>query len=587
MSAVPEQSSTPSPEAHQPNIGPDTLSNRPKNTGEFRLSTDKTVKGLTCEYRSTIEGTEMNAGAQWEGFLPPGQKLPDGFRIIDKDGSPVDLLRATLPTSVNGLRLIDDKGRTFKLHKDAWGKPCIFSIDVKAEHRDAALAETLENVISLWDAALRDEAALESQALNVLGPVRYQHVKSVFDLIAQSELIQRKGYELRSLDLPTLVQGEMTRSDLLSFLVSHKGLGTAFEGSAFIEDVVRAIEQMRTGSDITPEAQITLDVLRLASRATRPLLHNGEDRFVTNENRTYALANVTEDVLCRDACGEEPFSIHQRNIAEFRKRMTDAGFEVPEFFDAFISSDFRYSIAVDRRLANAAGDFFITENFTSADMAHTLTHERVHHMRARARVAGSDEISRRERETGTKIDHSREFIDETFTEALASIIDAQGDIQQAQELNFLSKIAYRSGVAELLDILQEIQLDSQDPLMGAKVLLEGLRQVSMGNLYAQSQVAELYYDRHIAKREGAFRERMEGFRDNIRVPASVPKVQLPAEMKNQYEQKIDQVIKSLDWDSLTAEERESLAGMSKADFEDWKLYKIALYRQSPQLIFFL
>ena len=224
------------------------------------------------------------------------------------------------------------------------------------------------------------------------------------------------------------------------------------------------------------------------------------------------MASILENLLCKEFVGAEVFDMHRTSFDQFRAMMTKAGYEMPDWFNPYQGNEFVWGFGVASRVvANSAGEFFINEDFGPEETARVLDHERIH-----AITYGiSSEITSRFAHAlieGVPSDIEIELYDEAFTETLALLIRNNGDVVKAILENQDRNIGYKSGVNQLLLILQRINEHSADPLLGAKLMIDCLKGLARGETLSRTASVKKYYDTQVAD-AGTFDKEMNPYQD--------------------------------------------------------------------------
>lgn len=457
---------------------------------------------------------ELSASG-WSCFLLPLANNNGDIGISGSDGQPIDLAALTAPLSITEVSKLEFNGKSYRLGRDAWGNPSVYK---NKEEENVALnpkfTEALQKSVQLWEAALEGEDSIYRKVQELYGDEAVEIVSGLTAALEENPGIQRNRYWAEAIDLWDLAYKGKTVEGALKLLNGENGgirKPYGLEKTKEFDKCITIIKKIIAHQPLTEKERYFLDALKMSRIALRKSIREMTTWGINEFSRPYVIANIVENLICREAIGWDVYEVHQQHFQDFSSRLYEDGYEVPSWFTSYSGNEFLWSFALDGTIANAAGHYFIESSTNKENVAHVLDHERGHSLRSETDSIGQSTRFKKEKAEGRQLPYER--YDESFTESLALLVRSKGDVAKALEDNSLQSMSYKNGVEQLLLIIQEIQEVSGDQLLGSKLLIDGYKLLADGESWSQTDALRTYYDKQIAQRDGAFDERMDRYAD--------------------------------------------------------------------------
>jgi hypothetical protein len=446
----------------------------------------------------------------WSCFLK-AQSLPEGITIITDHGEILGNIEEQIPISYVKEVRINDKA--YFAGRDAWGNPSVYvKSETIAQEPKGEFRDILEKAASLWEAATFGEDEVRETITDLFGEDVLKIVTSLLSQLEEYPEIQANKYWAEKVDLWDIAYKGKTADGAKKILRGENGgvrLPYGIDNTPMLHKCEEIIEKIINHQPLTDQDRFFTDAIKVSRVAIRRSIRSLDTYSINDFTRRYAMANLVENLLCRELVGWDIYDQHHADFGQFSSTLEESGYEVPEWFQPYKGDEFVWSFALDGTIANAGGNYFLDSNYNPEAITHILDHERGHRLRTIATDLGQSTIWEAEKE-GAKFEYEK--YDESFTESLALLIRLNGNVEQAIIKNNEQIISYKNGVDRLLRILLAINNHSGDPLLASKLMINGLNGMSSGTSLSQTDAVRAYYDSQIAE-EGAFDALMGDFAD--------------------------------------------------------------------------
>lgn len=448
----------------------------------------------------------------WSCFLLPGQSVADGTVLYGQNDAPINLQELNAPLAINQIKRVTVHDKDYSLGRDAWGNPSIYA-EQKREKSDLepSFREALKKSIRLWEAATTSEEQVRNVVREELGEDVLLNIDTLLHTLEEYPEIQDHQYWAERIDLWDIAyRGQTVREAKKLLRTKGQRFMTGLEKTPAFQQCERIIEKMVTHRLLSVDERSFIEAIQMNKLAVTQSIRNLGSRRLSDFTHRYAIANIAENLICRNVVGWDIYEKHQDEFVSFAEALKNAGYDVPEWFTPYDGNEFLWSFALDGVIANAGGKYFIDETTSSSSIPHVLDHERVHRAIGCARDLGQDTRFKAEKE-GQKFDYER--YSESYTDSLALLIKHNGDVGAAIDANAEMGLSYKNGVEQLLLILRDCERESGKPLFGAQLMLDGLKGMSAGQSWSHTDEVRAFYDAHVAKHPGAFDATMDKYQD--------------------------------------------------------------------------
>lgn len=477
-----------------------------KRDGAYKFSDQIQIDcifGMDPERAMSVSG--------WSCFLGI-QSLPEGLVIVTDRGKISGGIEEQTPiTYVKEIRLND---KSYVIGRDAWGNPSTYvKSETKTPEPKGEFRETLEKATLLWEAAILGEDELRETIVTLFGEEVLEIVVNLLSQLEKYPEIQANNYWAEKIDLWDIAYKGKTVDGAKKILRGENGgvrLPYGLDDTPMFHRCEEIIEKIINHQALTDQDRFFVDAIKVSKIAIRRSIRSLDTYSINDFSRRYAMANLVENLLCRELVGWDIYEQHRVDFGEFSSTLEESGYEVPNWFQPYKGNEFVWSFALDGTIANAGANYFLDTNSNPEYITHVLDHERGHRLLSIAYNIGRN-IRYEAEKGGAKFEYEKYH--ESFIESLALLIRNGGNVGEAIAENNEQTMSYKNGVDRLLRILLEINERSGDPLLASKLMVDGLKGMSEGSSLSQTDAVRKYYDSQIAE-EGAFDALMGDFADN-------------------------------------------------------------------------
>lgn len=545
-------------------LNPDSENKRVPNPKEIleRLTDVRTdqfkfpeTKALACVVGMDPQHQLCQSG--WTYFLLPEQNADRSMVFETVDQQILDLSQCDKPVPIDDIKTVTIGGQKYSLDRDAWGNPCVYLYDDSRSELEPQIKESFDKVIQVWESALAGEDVLRASVVSILGGDVMSNIDRILDQLERYPELQDNESWASEIDLWGIAQKGKTVAGALEILRGENGgikLPYEFDQTSAFRKCEELVTKLVSRQPLTEDDRQFINAAAYANISTSRSIRDFTGLRITDLTRRFAIANIAENFLCREVVGWDIYQSHQQDYRDFIQKMKSQGYEVPDWFSPYKGNEFVWGIALDGSIANAAGKYFVDFYFTQSYATHVLNHERIHNRNTLALELGGRRAWEEEERSGERMPW--EHYHESVTETLALLVRNRGDVSAAARENLMSSIMYRSGVDEMLNILNEIETHTSQPLFGSQLLLDGFKQLAEGKTRQLTSMVQDFYDREIAGEVGAFDQRMSRFQDNNMIRVSWDSNSEPPVFSFDHVQEIaNVVIDELKYEDLTEKEK--------------------------------
>jgi hypothetical protein len=545
-----------------------------KRDGKYRFSDQVQIDcifGMDPKRVMSVSG--------WSCFLKT-QSLPKGLVIDTDQGEISGSIVEQIPISYVKEIRVDNK--VYTVDRDAWGNPSTYvKSENKSQEPKGEFQETLKKATSLWEAATLGEDELRETIANLFGEEVLIIVVNILSQLEEYPEIQANKYWARKIDLWDIAYKGKTVDDAKKILRGVGGgvrLPYGLDNTPMFHKCEEIIEKIINHQALTDQDRFFIDAIKVSKFAISKSIRSLDTYSINDFSRRYAMANLVENLLCRELVGWDIYEQHHADFDDFSSNLEKSGYKVPEWFQPYEGNEFVWSFALDGTIANAGGKYFLDSISNPEDITHVLDHERCHRLRTIASDLGQNTRWEAEKE-GTKFEFEK--YDESFTESLALLIRNGGNVEHAIAENNEQTMSYKNGVDRLLRILLAINNHSGDLLLASKLMIDGLKGISGGSSLSQTDAVRAYYDSQIAE-EGAFDALMSDFADQdiIRVKWGANEDEKSKPDISILKETIRSSMADIKYDDLNEQEKQKYRGGSEK-FEEYKERELGYLEKWP------
>lgn len=446
----------------------------------------------------------------WECHIPRQDLSTDRIKVYGTNGEQINTATLTTPVSITEIDTIVTENNVQVLRKGDWGNPCLYrkrpenKINLESEfHRK------LQVGAQIWEAALEGEERVKQVISELVGEPALQSMLEIITVLEKFPEIQLNKYNVQDLDLRTIAATATNDEEIRSKLLKNSVFDNNFRQTELFTTCFELVKRIQNHEVLTSELMYFNDAITY-SKATMDARADTISSISINEiSRPVVLAQLVENLLCRSVVPEDIFRSHQQEFIAVKQMLEKEGYEFPQWFEPYAENQFVWRFSLDRRIANAAGFYFVDATTDGVMAAHVLSHEKIHKIAAHAHDIGLNGLIKNRAD----INLPREKYAESFTESLALLLMTGGNIDKA--ITMCEQIeVYKAGVLKYLQLLKELATQRQDPFAGIKLMIDGMKQTAAGETFDQSQVVRQAWD-EIAVEIGrqTFDEEMSDYQD--------------------------------------------------------------------------
>lgn len=469
---------------------------------------------FTAPFSSEIKG-KFGADpitAKWALVFEEQELEAFPITIISKDGQILQYQLGQF-VSVDQVAEITVSGQKYTLLPDAWGNPSFYQEAEERPKLTDAFKKTVEAAYRLWEAAIAGEDEIKALIVEMFDPETLEIVEGLLSSLEEYPEILENQFLFGKIDLWDITRrGKTIQGAVALFKEENVPEYPPYGSEKVFKRCEELLEKIITHRILEDKDRYFIDALKISRIAERKRLHDYATHAINPFTRPYAMASLLENLLCKEFVGAEVFDMHRTSFDQFTAMMTKAGYEMPSWFSSYQGNEFVWGFGVGSRVvANSAGEFFINSDFGPEETARVLDHERIHAIVYTISSETTTRLANRLIE-GDALNIENDSYDEAFTETLALLIRNKGDIAKAILENQHGNRGYKNGVNQLLLILQRINEHSADPLLGAKLMIDGLKGLARGETLSRTASVKKYYDTQVAD-AGTFDKEMNPYQD--------------------------------------------------------------------------